>query len=208
MKLLVLDNYDSFTYNLVQYIYDLDLPISVEVFRNDAIALEAVAPYDAVLLSPGPGIPAQAGIMPDLIRTYAGQKPILGICLGHQAIGEAFGGKLENLTVVYHGVPSAIHRTETADPVFEGIPEVFEAGRYHSWVVQPDHLPADLEVLAEDTAGMIMAMRHREYPIWGLQFHPESVLTPLGKPLIANFLKAAGLVAAPALASLQQAGQL
>ena len=191
MKLLVLDNYDSFTYNLVQYIYDLEMDVEVDVIRNDQIEVEAVDAYDAILLSPGPGIPENAGIMPALIQSYAAKKPILGVCLGHQAIGEAFGASLENLSVVYHGIPTPVLRTDDQDPIFKDFPETFQAGRYHSWVVKRTGLPDCLEVLAEAEDGLIMALRHRDFPVWGVQFHPESVLTPLGKQMIQNFLEAA-----------------
>lgn len=187
MKILVLDNYDSFTYNLVQYLQEL-LAEEVDVYRNDAIALAAVADYDAVVLSPGPGLPQDAGIMPALLQTYAAHKPILGVCLGHQAIGEAFGGTLFNLPKVYHGVATPIHHHDDANGLFREVPTVFPAGRYHSWVVERSTLPAELTVTAEDEQGQIMAMRHRQYPVYGVQFHPESVMTPSGKTMLNNFL--------------------
>ncbi|MCB0657192.1 MAG: aminodeoxychorismate/anthranilate synthase component II [Saprospiraceae bacterium] len=188
MRILVLDNYDSFTYNLVQYLRELSKH-PVEVHRNDAISIEAVAAYDLIVLSPGPGVPSEAGNMPAIIQAYKSEKPILGICLGHQAIGEAFGGILENLSDVYHGVSTPMHLEEgTDDPIFAGVDDTFEAGRYHSWVIRQDSLPAELTCLARDAKGEIMAIRHKEYPIWGLQFHPESVLTPVGKTLLSNFL--------------------
>ncbi len=188
MKVLVLDNYDSFTYNLVQYIQEL-LEQEIDVYRNDAIALEAVAEYDAIILSPGPGLPEEAGIMPELIKRYAGQKPILGVCLGHQAIGEAFGAKLHNLEDVYHGIETPIQRTEVEEPLFEGLSAKFQAGRYHSWVVQKDSLPEELIVTAVDERGEIMAMRHRSYNLRGVQFHPESIMTPQGKQMLQNFFR-------------------
>jgi len=187
MKILVLDNYDSFTYNLVQYIQEL-LHTKVDVFRNDEISLESVDAYDVVVLSPGPGIPSEAGIMPALIARYASEKILLGVCLGHQAIGEAFGGTLQNLASVYHGIATPVRRV-AADPILlEGIPEVFQAGRYHSWVVQKESVPDCLLVTAVDETGEIMAFRHQTYQVFGLQFHPESVMTPEGKQMIANFL--------------------
>ena len=187
MKILVLDNYDSFTYNLVQYIQEL-LHTKVDVFRNDEISLESVDAYDVVVLSPGPGIPSEAGIMPALIARYASEKILLGVCLGHQAIGEAFGGTLQNLESVYHGIATPVRRV-AADPILlEGIPEVFQAGRYHSWVVQKESVPDCLLVTAVDETGEIMAFRHQTYQVFGLQFHPESVMTPEGKQMIANFL--------------------
>lgn len=188
MNILVIDNYDSFTYNLVQYIQEL-LGHRVDVFRNDAISLDAVERYDVVVLSPGPGIPSEAGIMPALLQRYAAEKIILGVCLGHQAIGEAFGGILQNLDQVFHGIATPVRRV-AADPILsDGIPEVFQAGRYHSWVVKKDSVPDCLEVTAVDEQGEIMAFRHRTYRVFGLQFHPESVMTPEGKRMIANFLK-------------------
>lgn len=186
MKILVIDNYDSFTYNLVQYIRELTSH-EVDVQRNDALTVEEVDGYDAIVLSPGPGLPQDAGIMPEVIRRYQGRKPILGVCLGHQAIGEAFGGKLQNLAQVYHGVSTPIHQ-QSADLVLDGLPATFEAGRYHSWVVDKETMPAELMCLATDDQGEIMALRHRDKPIWGVQFHPESILTPLGKRILANFL--------------------
>lgn len=188
MKILVLDNYDSFTFNLVQYIQEL-LEQEVTVCRNDAITLEEVEAYDAIVLSPGPGLPADAGIMPELIKRYAPDKPILGVCLGHQAIGEAFGARLHNLKEVYHGIETPITRIVEDAALFEGLPEHFPAGRYHSWVVQKDSLPDGLEVTAVDDRGEIMAMRHREYNVRGMQFHPESIMTPDGKQMLANFFK-------------------
>lgn len=186
MNILVLDNYDSFTFNLVQYIQEL-LGQEVAVKRNDAISLAAVADYDAIVLSPGPGLPADAGIMPALIKAYAPHKPILGVCLGHQAIGEAFGASLLNLEQVYHGIETSIQRTEAEEPLFDGLPQAFQAGRYHSWVVDKGSLPEALLVTAVDERGEIMAMRHREYRLHGVQFHPESIMTPQGKQMLSNF---------------------
>jgi len=192
MKILVLDNYDSFTYNLVHYVLEI-ADATVSVFRNDQISLEAVAEYDVIILSPGPGLPADAGIMPQLIKKYAGEKIILGVCLGHQAIGEAFGGDLHNLTRVYHGLETPVQIAEPDSVLFTDIPSPFMAGRYHSWVVQPEELPTELMVTATAEDGSIMAMQHREFPIFGVQFHPESVMTPYGKKMLANFLKSAGV---------------
>lgn len=186
MNVLVLDNYDSFTFNLVQYIQEI-LGSRVDVFRNDAIGLDSVQAYDAIVLSPGPGLPSQAGIMPELIRRYAPEKPILGVCLGHQAIGEAFGGSLENLAQVYHGVETPVAVTDVEEPLFFGIPGEFQAGRYHSWVVRQEGLPDVLKVTAVDARGAIMAMRHSLYNVRGVQFHPESIMTLHGRQMLENF---------------------
>ncbi len=188
MRILVFDNYDSFTYNLVHLVEKIT-HIRVEVFRNDAIALEAVKSYDKIILSPGPGVPSEAGLLIPLIREYAATKPILGVCLGHQAIGEAFGGSLINLSEVFHGVALPCMQTAVKSPLFEGLPDTFEVGRYHSWVVAKENLPAELEITAEDEQGMIMAMQHKQYDVQGVQFHPESVLTPVGETIIRNWLK-------------------
>ncbi len=187
MDILVLDNYDSFTYNLVQYIQEI-LGQRVEVRRNDAISLEGVDAFDVIILSPGPGLPSEAGIMPELIRRYASTKDILGVCLGHQAIGEAFGGTLENLSKVYHGIETPVSTTVADELLFRDIPDVFQAGRYHSWVVRREDLPSCLEVTAQDSRGVIMAMRHREYNLRGVQFHPESIMTTHGMKMLENFL--------------------
>lgn len=186
MNILVLDNYDSFTFNLVQYIQEI-LGQKVDVFRNDAIALEAVAVYDAIVLSPGPGLPSEAGIMPELLNRFAPEKAILGVCLGHQAIGEAFGAQLENLAQVYHGVETPITVADPEEPLFMDIPGQFQAGRYHSWVVRRETLPESLLVTAVDSQGAIMAMRHREYNVRGVQFHPESIMTAYGRKMLENF---------------------
>ena len=188
MKILVLDNYDSFTYNLVHLVMSLGYD-DVDVARNDKISLDEVEKYDKIILSPGPGIPSEAGLMLELIRRYAPTKSILGICLGEQAIGEAFGARLQNLADVYHGVDSRV--TVTGDDVlFAGMEEGFEAGRYHSWVVSGDDFPAELKITAVDSEGRIMALAHRKYDVRGVQFHPESVLTPQGEKMINNWLKA------------------
>lgn len=185
-KILVLDNYDSFTFNLVQYIQEI-LDTKVDVYRNDAIDLDAVDAYDTIILSPGPGLPSDAGIMPALIKHYAPTKAILGVCLGHQAIGEAFGAELENLTQVYHGIETPIRITDPEEALFLELPPKIEVGRYHSWVVRKENLPADLVVTAVAEEGVIMAMRHRTYNVRGVQFHPESVMTLEGKKMLANF---------------------
>lgn len=187
MNILVIDNYDSFTYNLVQYLQELT-GSPVTVCRNDKIGLDEVEAFDAVVLSPGPGLPKDAGIMPALIKRYAATKPILGVCLGHQAIGEAFGASLHNLAHVFHGIETPVERTVEDEPMFQELPTRFGAGRYHSWVVQPDTLPDELEVTAVDDDGVIMAMRHKTYNVRGLQFHPESIMTAEGKAMLRNFL--------------------
>lgn len=186
MKVLVLDNYDSFTYNLVQYIQEI-LDYDVDVCRNDAITLDEVANYDVIVLSPGPGVPSEAGIMPDLIKRFASHKFILGVCLGHQAIGEAFGAEIENLTKVFHGIESAMDITDNKAVLFEGLPSPFQAGRYHSWVIKKGTLPEELVKTAIDDTGEIMAIQHKNYEVHGLQFHPESIMTPKGKDMLRNF---------------------
>ena len=186
MKILLFDNYDSFTYNLLHILKELGA--NAEVRRNDKISLEEVARFDKILLSPGPGIPEEAGILLPLIRTYAPTKSILGVCLGEQAIGEAFGAKLVNLTEVYHGVCSDV-RIIADDPLFCGLGKNIRVGRYHSWVVSREDFPDCLEITAEDVIeGQIMGLRHRVYDVRGIQFHPESILTPRGKTIIENWL--------------------
>lgn len=187
MKILVLDNYDSFTYNLVYIIRQLGFGDQMDIYRNDKISLEAVDQYDKILLSPGPGVPSEAGIMPQLLTRYAAKKSILGVCLGHQAIGEAFGGDLTNLTEVLHGVASEV-KVER-DLLFEGIPETFKIGRYHSWVIEESSLSPDLEVIARTPDQQIMAVRHKKFQVRGVQFHPESILTENGVKLIKNWLE-------------------
>lgn len=188
MKVLLFDNYDSFTYNLLHILKELGA--TVDVRRNDKIRLEEVREYDKILLSPGPGIPEEAGILLPLIKEYAPTKSILGVCLGEQAIGQAFGARLINLKDVYHGIASPIQVT-VPDQLFTGMGETFTAGRYHSWVVDPTDLPSCLEVIAKDAeGGQIMGLRHKTYDVKGIQFHPESVLTPNGKQIISNWLKA------------------
>ncbi len=187
MKILLFDNYDSFTYNLLHILKELGA--DVEVHRNDKISLEDIERFDKILLSPGPGIPEEAGILLPLIRRYAPTKSILGVCLGEQAIGEAFGATLINLTDVHHGVCSDI-RIVAKDPIFEGLEPGIRVGRYHSWAVSKENFPDCLEITAVDTEeGQIMGLRHREYDVRGIQFHPESVLTPKGKTIIENWLK-------------------
>ncbi len=185
MKIVIIDNYDSFTYNLSHLVKELGGDVTV--LRNDQFELPDLQVFDKIILSPGPGIPSEAGLLLDVIRTYAGQKPILGVCLGHQAIGEAFGGKLTNLTEVFHGVATE-GRQLGNDYIFDGLPERITMGRYHSWVVSREDFPDCLEITAESDEGQIMALRHRELDIHGIQFHPESVLTPDGRIMISNFL--------------------
>lgn len=186
MKIVIIDNYDSFTYNLSHLLKELGAVVTV--VRNDKFELKDLEQYDKIVLSPGPGIPSEAGLLLDVIRTYAGRKPILGVCLGHQAIGEVFGASLENLKEVYHGVQTEGTQLGN-DYIFDGLPERVMMGRYHSWVVAKDSVPECLEVTAMSDDGEIMAMRHRQYDIHGIQFHPESVLTPEGKTIVGNFLK-------------------
>jgi anthranilate synthase component 2 len=186
-KILVIDNYDSFTYNLVYYIEKLT-GIAPSVYRNNEITLDEVAGYEKILLSPGPGVPSDAGICIDLIRKYAPVKSILGICLGHQAIGEAFGGRILNLSSVFHGIATPILITESNDPLFLDIPPSFTGGRYHSWVVSDDELPDCFKITCKDETGMIMGISHKTYDVRGLQFHPESVLTEHGIDIIANWV--------------------
>ena len=188
MKILVIDNYDSFTYNLVHIIKSLGY--EVDIFRNNKITLEAVGQYDKILLSPGPGIPSEAGILKAVIHQYAPTKSILGVCLGHQAIAECFGATLFNLGDVLHGIPKQISVTKPDEILFKSIPTEFSAGRYHSWAVQKDSLTTDLELTATDEQGEVMAIAHKKYDVRGVQFHPESVLTEFGKEMIENWLKA------------------
>lgn len=218
-KILVFDNYDSFTYNLVHLVEKI-MHQKVDVYRNDQIPLEKVNEYDKIILSPGPGIPAEAGLLLPLIREYASSKSILGVCLGHQAIGEAFGGKLVNLSTVFHGVATPIHVLENdvpdgdngvvaaskskhpglspvaavnrqplvANDLFKNLPKELEVGRYHSWIVSDDEFPEELEVTARDDNKYIMGLRHKHYDVQGVQFHPESVLTPMGEQILRNWL--------------------
>jgi anthranilate synthase component 2 len=185
MKTVIIDNYDSFTYNLSHLVKELGAEVTV--LRNDQFQLEELDMFDKIILSPGPGIPSEAGLLLDVIRTYAERKPILGVCLGHQAIGEAFGGRLENLSEVFHGV--ATEGTQFGnDPIFSGLPSRLTMGRYHSWVVSKEDFPECLEITAESDEGQIMALRHKTFDIHGIQFHPESVLTPKGRIIIKNFI--------------------
>ena len=185
MKIVIIDNYDSFTYNLSHLVKELGAEVTV--LRNDCFQLTDLEAYDKILLSPGPGIPQEAGLLLEVIRTYAGKKPILGVCLGEQAIGEVFGGKLTNLSEVYHGIQNPI-RITAPDYLFEGLPEEILVGRYHSWVVDQKGFPDVLEVTAVSQEGYIMAIRHKNFDVRGIQFHPESVLTPDGKRIISNWL--------------------
>ena len=192
MKILVFDNYDSFTYNLVHLVEKITRE-KVEVYRNDQIPLEKVKDFDKIILSPGPGIPEEAGLLLQLIKEYASSKSILGVCLGHQAIGQAFGGELINLSSVFHGVATKIEvrspQSGVRSPLFAGLPDELEAGRYHSWVVSKENFPNELEITAEDESGMIMGLQHKRYDVQGVQFHPESVLTPMGEEIMRNWLK-------------------
>ena len=186
MKIVIIDNYDSFTYNLSHLVKELGADVTV--FRNDKFLLNEIEQYDKIILSPGPGIPSEAGLLLDVIRTYRGRKPMLGVCLGHQAIGEVFGARLTNLSTVYHGV--ATEGTQYGnDPIFRGMPKRIIMGRYHSWVVDSTSLPECLEVTAMSDDGYIMALRHRHYDIHGIQFHPDSVLTPEGRQIVRNWLE-------------------
>ncbi|MFK7050844.1 MULTISPECIES: aminodeoxychorismate/anthranilate synthase component II [Flavobacterium] len=187
MKIVVIDNYDSFTYNLVHYLEDLNC--EVIVYRNDEFELEELEKFQKILLSPGPGIPDEAGLLKKVIEKYAATKSILGICLGQQAIGEVFGGTLINLEKVYHGVATKVKLTDSIDEVlFRDLPQEFEVGRYHSWVVSNDNFPTVLEVTSIDQNGQIMSLKHKKYDIRGVQYHPESVLTPLGKKILENWV--------------------
>ncbi len=187
MKILIIDNYDSFTYNLAQLVKAIT-GSRPEVKRNDAIDLDTVALYDKILLSPGPGIPSEAGSLIPLIEAYAPSKSILGVCLGHQAIAEVFGARLHNMEQVYHGVATTVQQLEQ-DTLFTGIDPVFEAGRYHSWVVDKKDFPRSLKITAADEQGYIMALAHKTYDVKGIQFHPESILTPQGKQIMTNWLQ-------------------
>jgi anthranilate synthase component 2 len=187
MKILVFDNYDSFTYNLVHLVEKITRD-KVEVHRNDKIPLEKVKEYDKIILSPGPGIPEEAGLLLPLIKEYASSKSILGVCLGHQAIGQAFGGTLVNLTSVYHGVATSC-ALRSISPLFDGLPETIEVGRYHSWVVDNTNFPTVLDITATDESNYIMGLQHKSYDVQGVQFHPESILTPMGEAIMRNWLK-------------------
>ena len=185
MKVIIIDNYDSFTYNLFGYVRDLGF--DCQVFRNDKFNLKSLEKFDKIILSPGPGIPSEAGLLLDVIREYADKKPILGVCLGHQAIGEVFCGKLTNLTEVFHGVATPC-KLNSNDYIFDGLKNEIEVGRYHSWVVDKADFPDCLEITAESPDGLIMGLKHKTFDVHGIQFHPESVLTPDGKTILKNFL--------------------
>jgi len=186
MKVLVFDNYDSFTFNLVHYLEKTEL-CTIEVYRNNEISLDQVEQFDKIVISPGPGLPKDAGILMPLLKQYSFKKSILGICLGHQAIAESFGGELFNLTSVQHGIQKKV-RIIKSDPIFSNIPNSLEVGLYHSWAVSKNNLPEELEVLSEDENGTIMAMRHKIFNLKGIQFHPESIMTPLGEQILRNWL--------------------
>ncbi len=188
MKILILDNYDSFTYNLVHMVEEITGNFPA-VFRNDEIALEDIANYDLIMLSPGPGIPEEAGILKDVIKTYAGRKPIFGVCLGLQAITEVFGGKILNLNEVYHGVATEMNVTEPSAVIFKNIPEKFLAARYHSWVADEQDFPSDLIITSRDEENGIQAIQHKKYNISAVQFHPESILTEVGEQIVTNFIE-------------------
>jgi anthranilate synthase component 2 len=185
MKIVIIDNYDSFTYNLSHLVKELGAEVTV--LRNDQFELSQIEEYNKIILSPGPGIPSEAGLLLDVIRTYADKKPILGVCLGHQAIGEVFGAKLENLSEVFHGVATPCF-IKASDPLFTGLPSEISVGRYHSWVVSKEDFPDCLEITAESEEGQIMALHHRKLNIRGIQFHPESVLTPDGRKMLQNWM--------------------
>ncbi len=187
MKILIFDNYDSFTYNLVHLVEKIT-GNKVDVYRNDQIELDKIAEYDKIILSPGPGIPEEAGLLLSVIKKYAATKSILGVCLGHQAIGQAFGGTLVNLSTVYHGVAMNCQLKIDSCPLFDGLPERIEVGRYHSWVISEENFPKELEVTATDDNGLIMAMQHKTLDIQAVQFHPESILTPDGEKIMRNWL--------------------
>ncbi|TAF66442.1 MAG: aminodeoxychorismate/anthranilate synthase component II [Cytophagales bacterium] len=188
MKIIVIDNYDSFVYNLVHLLKELGAQPTV--VRNDKIALEDIAKYDKILLSPGPGIPSEAGLLLEIVKHYSAQKSILGVCLGHQAIGEVFGSPLAIMPDVQHGLATEINVLEAENTLFKNLPQRFKVGRYHSWVIEKTTIQPDLQITAEDEQGFIMAIQHRKYALSGVQFHPESVLTEHGKQLMTNWLQA------------------
>ena len=189
-SILVIDNYDSFTYNLVHAIKKIS-GLPVDVFRNDEISLKEIEKYDKILLSPGPGIPEEAGLLLEIIKTYASKKSILGVCLGQQAIAEAFGGTISNLNRVFHGVATPVKLTQNKTVLFSGLPETFDVGRYHSWIVNEKDLPDCFEITSYDAENQIMSLKHKDFDLEGVQFHPESVLTPLGEKIMENWLKKA-----------------
>jgi anthranilate synthase component 2 len=188
MKILILDNYDSFTYNLVHMVEDITGTYPA-VFRNDEIEINTINEYDLIMLSPGPGIPDEAGILKEVIKTYAGKKPIFGVCLGLQAITEVFGGSLENLDAVFHGVATTMKVTNKNVSIYKNMPSEFEAARYHSWIASSNNFPSELEITAVDEFGSIMSLQHKQYAISAVQFHPESILTPLGETIVRNFIE-------------------
>lgn len=185
-NIIVIDNYDSFTFNLVHYLEDLNCKVTV--FRNDEFSLDELTTFDKILLSPGPGVPDEAGLLKEVIKTYAATKSILGVCLGLQAIGEVFGGQIINLNKVFHGVASQVKKTAVNEVLFEGLPPVFEVGRYHSWVVDKNNLPEELEITSLDSDNNIMSLKHHHFDVKGIQFHPESILTPQGKKILENWI--------------------
>lgn len=185
-KILVIDNYDSFTYNLVHYLQDLNCEVTV--YRNDEFDIDEVKKFDKILLSPGPGVPDEAGLLKEVIKTYSSSKSILGVCLGQQAIGEVFGGSLTNLDKVYHGVATNVTILVDDENLFNGLEKEIEVGRYHSWVINPQDFPESLEITSVDENGQIMSIRHRTLDVKGVQFHPESVLTPHGKKMLENWV--------------------
>jgi len=187
MNILILDNYDSFTYNLVQYVEELQ-GLSIDVKRNDAITVFEVSAYDCIIISPGPGIPSESGITLELIKEYFDSKPILGVCLGLQAIVEAFGGEIYNMDEVYHGISTDVEIMDTEDLLFQNINSPFKAGRYHSWAAVRENFPAELNITAVDSEGSVMALKHKSAELYGVQFHPESIMTPEGKKMLRNFL--------------------
>ena len=189
MKILILDNYDSFTYNLVHMVEDIT-GVYPNVFRNDEIDIAAINEYDLIILSPGPGIPDEAGILKEVIKTYAGEKPIFGVCLGLQAITEVFGGSIKNMDTVFHGVATTMKVTNDDAVIYKGIPTEFEAARYHSWIATKKGFPKELEITSVDEFGAIMSLQHKEHNISAVQFHPESILTPLGEQIVRNFIEA------------------
>ncbi|VAW23889.1 Anthranilate synthase, amidotransferase component @ Para-aminobenzoate synthase, amidotransferase component [hydrothermal vent metagenome] len=189
MKIVIIDNYDSFTYNLVHLVENITGKYPT-VFRNNEIAVKAINQYDLIMLSPGPGIPDEAGILKEVIKTYAGKKPIFGVCLGLQAITEVFGGSLQNLDSVFHGVATTMKVTNLDASIYKGIPTEFEAARYHSWIASKKDFPSELEITAVDEFGDIMSLQHKTYNISAVQYHPESILTPLGEKIVRNFIEA------------------
>jgi anthranilate synthase component 2 len=189
VNILLLDNYDSFTYNLLHYLEKAG-DNTIIVKRNDEIDVDEAGTFDRIVLSPGPGLPSESGIMPQLLKRYVNNKPILGVCLGHQAIAECFGGKLLNLEKVHHGIASELKVLDLNDPLYKGLPSAFKVGRYHSWVVSPSNFPSCLNISAIDEDGIIMSFKHKDLPVYGVQYHPESILSEFGDKLISNWLRA------------------